>query len=84
MVYDLARQIEDLATQGFHYIDELKTLCATELRIHGKPLCNCIPHPRASVQRFLEKAQVVLPEALPHRGVIAATRKKLQSRRKTR
>ena len=65
-------------------LDELKTLCATELRIHGKPLCNSIPQPRASVQRFLEKAQVVLPDALPHRGVIAATRKKLPARRKTR
>jgi len=36
------------------------------------------------VQRFLEKAQVVMPDALPRRGVQVATRKKLQARRKTR
>jgi len=39
---------------------------------------------RDSVQRFWEKAQVAMPEALPRRGVQVATRKKLQARRKTR
>ena len=84
IVKELALRWRDLDATVQEGLDELKTLCATELRFHGKPLCNSIPQPRASVQRFLEKAQVVLPEALPHRGVIVATRKKLQSRRKTR
>ena len=42
-------------------IEELKTLCMTELRIQGQP--------RTSVQRFLEKAKVTLTAALPHRCV---------------
>ena len=84
IVKELALRWRDLNATVQEGLDELKTLCMTELRIHGKPLCNCIPQPRASVQKFLEKAQVVLPEALPHRGAIVATRKKLPERRKTR
>ena len=84
IVQELARRWRDLDATVQEGLDELKTLCMTELLIQGKPLCNCIPKPRASVQKFLEKAQVVLPAALPHRGVKVATRKKLQPRRKTR
>ena len=84
IVKELALRWRDLDATVQEGLDELKTLCMTELRIHGKPLCNCIPQPRATVQRFLEKAQVVMPKALPHRGVQVATRKKLPERRKTR
>ena len=77
IVQELARRWRDLDATVPEGLDELKTLCMTELRIHGKALCNCIPQPRASVQRFLEKAQVAMPKALPHRGVQVATRKKL-------
>jgi hypothetical protein len=31
------------------------------------------------VQKYLEKSQVIMPAALPHRGVQVATRKKLQT-----
>ncbi len=62
IVQELARRWSDIDATVQEGLDELKTLCMTELRIHGKPLCNCIPHPRASVQKFLEKAQVVMPK----------------------
>jgi hypothetical protein len=65
-------------------LDELKTLCTTELWIRGKPRCNCIPQPRESVQQLFEKTRVIMPQAQPRRGVPAATRKKLPARRKTR
>ncbi len=84
IVKELALRWHDLDATVQEGLDELKTLCATELLLHGKPLCNCIPKPRGSVQRFLEKARVVMPEALPRRGVQVATRKKLQTRRKSR
>ena len=64
-------------------LDKLKTLYVMQLVIQGRPLCNCIPKPEESVQRLLEKAQVTLPAVLPHRGVHAATRKKLPPRRKS-
>ena len=84
IVQELARRWQDIDATVREGLDELKTLCATELRLQGKPLCNCIPQPRASVQRLLEKAQVIMPRALPRRGVQVATRKKLPARRKNR
>ncbi|MDA8378155.1 MAG: hypothetical protein M0Z50_14070 [Planctomycetia bacterium] len=84
IVQELARRWQDLDATVPEGIEELKTLCTMELRIQGHPKCNCIPQPRASVERFLEKAKVALPAALPHQGVKVATRKKLPTRRKTR
>ena len=84
IVQELAGRWRDIDATVPEGLDELKTLCATELLVRGRPHCNCIPRPRGSVQRFLDKAQVVLPEALPHSGVVVATRKKLPSRRTTR
>ncbi len=81
---ELARRWQDLDATVQEGLDELKTLCMMQMVINGKPMCHCLPQPRASVHKFLEKAQVVLPAALPHRGVQVATRKKLQLRRKTR
>ena len=77
IVQELAGRWRDIDATVQEGLDELKTLCATELLVRGRPQCNCIPQPRASVQRFLDKAEVRLPGALPNRGVTVATRKKL-------
>ncbi|MGC9259230.1 MAG: hypothetical protein ACP5I8_03995 [Phycisphaerae bacterium] len=74
------RDFDDTVQEG---LDEFKTFCMMQMVIKKKPLCHCIPQPRESVQKYLEKAQVVLPAAFPHRGVHVATRKKLPPRRKT-
>ena len=84
IVQELARRWQAIDATVQEGLDELKTLCTTQMVMKGKPLCNCIPQPRASVQRLLELAEVILPRALPHRGVHVATRKKLPERRKTR
>ncbi len=84
IVQELARRWQAIDATVQEGLDELKTLCTTQMVMKGKPLCNCIPQPRASVQRLLERAEVILPRALPHRGVHVATRKKLHERRKTR
>ena len=83
IVQELAGRWCDLDATVQEGLDELKTLCATQLLVRGRPQCNCIPQPRESLRRFLDKAQVRLPGALPHRGVHVATRKKLQSNRVT-
>ena len=49
---ELARRWRDLDATVQESHDELKTLCATELQIQGKTLCNGIPQPRASVQKL--------------------------------
>jgi len=76
IVQELAGRWRDIDATVQEGLDELKTLCATELLVRGRPQCNCIPQPRASVQRFLDKAEVRLPGALPNRRVTVATRKK--------
>jgi transposase len=62
-------------------INELSTLCLTEMCDNGVAVCNLIPAPRESVRRLLDDAKVVLPPILPNNGVIVATRKKLPENR---
>jgi len=51
--------------------------------VEDRPQCNQILEPRPSVQKLLDAAGVRMPEAIGCSGVRAATRKKLQGRRKT-
>ena len=83
IVQELADRWRDIDTTVQEGLGELETLCATELLFDGQARCNCIPQPRESVQRLLDKAKVCLPQALPNRGVHVATRKKLPSSRTT-
>jgi hypothetical protein len=62
-------------------IDELMTLCATELLVNDEPRCNKIPQPRPSIEQLLKAASVRLPDVLPCKGTIVATRKKLPKNR---
>ena len=63
-------------------INELSSLCATEVLFKGVAQCNQIPQPRESVRRLLEAADVRLPEVLPSKGIIVTTKKKLPLSRK--
>lgn len=84
IVRELARCWAALDTTVQEGLDELASLCAKELLQNGRPLCNEIPEPRESVRVLLEAAQVRLPEALPARGEVVSTKRKLQERRKQR
>lgn len=79
---ELARRWCDIDATVQEAIDELTTLCTTEVRIKGRPRLNQIPQPRPSVARFLAAAGVRLPAALPCRGAKVATKRKLPARRK--
>lgn len=63
-------------------IKALTTLCAIEVKVTGMARCHQIPDPRELIQKLLEAANVRLPKALPSRGIIVTTKKKLQERRK--
>ena len=65
-------------------LQELTTLCATEVRIKGQTACNQIPQPRPTLQQLLDLAHVSMPSALPCKGIIVATRKHLAVNRKKR
>ena len=81
---ELARRWSALDTTVQEGIDELKTLCATEILQNGRVLCCQLPQPRPSVRQLLESARVKLPKALPSKGVRVTTKRKLPTRRKER
>jgi transposase len=62
-------------------LDELATLCATQLLVDGAVQINGIPEPRKSVKELLEAANIRLPKYLPCSGIHVTTKKKLQSSR---
>jgi hypothetical protein len=65
-------------------LDQLAQLCTKELVQNGRVLCNEIPEPRQSLRVLLQAADVRMPEALPARGVVVSTKRKLPERRKQR
>jgi hypothetical protein len=64
-------------------LDELTTLCTTQVMVKGKSLLHNVPQPRDSVARLLRAAEVEMPRKLASRGVLVSTRKKLVEERKT-
>lgn len=63
----------------------LSTLCSMTVSLSNSgPEMHKIPAPRPESAELMEKAGVKLPETLPHRGIRVVTRKKLQSRRKSK
>ena len=62
-------------------LDQLTTLCATQMLVRDEVRCNQVPIPRDLSQKLLNAADIHLPEALPHLGAHVVTRKKLTERR---
>lgn len=83
IVQELANRWSKIDLTVDEAIKELSTLCATEMKVKGKSLCNKIPEPRESISKLLKAANVKMPEALSCRGIKVATRKKLPERRKS-
>ena len=81
IVQELAQRWRDIDATVPEGLEELKALCAIDLRIGGQPRANCLPTPSESATRLLAAAKVRLPQSLPNRGVTVATRKKLPERR---
>jgi len=84
IVQELARRWCDIDLTVEEGINELSTLCATQVWVDGKHRCNKIPEPRDMPRTLLAAASVELPGALPPRTHNVATRKKLPQRRKKR
>jgi len=84
IVQELARLWRNIDLTVEEGINELSTLCATEIWVGGKHNCNKIPDPRDTLRKLLDAARVKLPKVLPPRTQNVATRKKLPPRRKKR
>ena len=82
IVVEMTRRWRKLDLTVQEGIDEIATVCAEQVSVKGGACFNKIPQPRDSVRLLLNAAGVKLPEALPTKGVVVTTKKKLQSRRK--
>jgi len=83
IVQELAGRWNEINLTVAEGIDELATLCTTEMRVNGKSRCNKIPQPRPSSEQLLKAAAVHLPDVLPCKGIHVASRKKLPENRLT-
>lgn len=85
LAYLLQRELEaawsDLDVTVTEGLDELGSLRAVEMRLHGVSYQR-IPQPTGLGAQLLAAIDVPLPEVLPARTVRVATRKKLPERRK--
>jgi hypothetical protein len=84
IVAELSRCWQALDLTVEEGIQELATLCMTEVTIAGRPRINEVPTPRASIKRLLQAAGIRLPKALPYTGATVSSKKKLPEERKTR
>ena len=84
LVQELARRWAHLDGTVQEGLDQLSTLTTQKVTVQGTPAYQTIPRSTAAIRELLAAARVTLPSALPSRGVIVTTRKKLQSRRRSR
>ena len=84
VVAELARRWQTLDVTVQEGLDQLATLCATNVTIQDQFRCQKIPQPRPDLKQLLDAAGIRLPEALPCKAVKVTTKRKLPSRRKTR
>ncbi|MCH7685804.1 MAG: IS1634 family transposase [Planctomycetes bacterium] len=84
IVGELARRWQSLEVTVQEGLDQLASLCTTKLLLQGEVRCHTIPKPRPALAALLTAAGIELPDALPSKGVVVTTRKKLTSRRKKR
>lgn len=81
IVHQLRQAWADLDLTVEEGLEQLTTLCTTQILVNGEARCNQIPRPRDVSQKLLAAADIHLPEALPHLGAHVVTRKKLTERR---
>jgi transposase len=65
-------------------LQQLQTLCSTEIKVEGGGSCLRIPTPSVASRALLDALKIRLPEALPHTDTRVVTRKKLPAQRKPR
>jgi len=63
-------------------LDQLATLCLSEILLPGRPVSYQLPTPRDDVQQLLDAAQVRLPSKIVPKTSRVATKAKLPTRRK--
>ena len=65
-------------------LNQLQTLCSTEIKIDGKGSCLRIPTPNPATLPLFKALNIQMPKLLPHTETRVVTRKKLPQRRQVR
>ncbi|MCX6880513.1 MAG: IS1634 family transposase [Verrucomicrobia bacterium] len=81
LVRELARRWIDLDLTVEEGINQLATLCVTEIISDGKARCGTLPKPRPDVAELIARSGIQMPAVIRSRGVKVATKKKLPPRR---
>ena len=82
LAYHLRRCWSNLELTVEEGIAELASICAMDLMMPNGVACQIIPEPRPLGRRLLQRVNLTLPDAIPHRNVSVVTRKKLVPERK--
>jgi len=82
LIQELARRWCHLNLTVQEGLDQLATLCLTEVHLPGQPVAYQLPTPREALQALLDAARVTLPKKLPTPGPVVATKANLTERRK--
>jgi transposase len=78
---ELAGRWRDINKTVQEAINDLTTLCVTQIKAKERPLCSRVPKPRNDIAKLLKLAQVRLPDVISCKGTRVATRRKLPERR---
>jgi len=81
LVRELARRWSDLDLTVAEGINQLATLCVTEIVGDGKARCGTVPQPRPDVAELITRSGITMPAVIRIHGAKAATKKKLPPRR---
>jgi hypothetical protein len=76
---ELCRRWVDLDLTLGEGIQQLATLCVTEVMSEGKVLCSTVPVPRSELAEIIVRSGIALPAVIKRHGAKVATKKKLQN-----
>jgi DDE family transposase len=82
VIHALAKHWHDLDVTIQEGLDQLATLCLTEIHFPNRPVSHQLPTPRDGVQQLLDAAQVRLPSKVLAAASSVTTKTKLTDRRK--
>ena len=72
------QDLDITVAEGLAVLSDINTI---ELVFPNELRCQTIPTPRALGRKLLKRLNLTLPDAIPHRGIVIETRKKLPERR---
>lgn len=81
LVRELARRWIDLDLTVGEGINQLATLCVTDIISDGKVRCGTVPQPRPDVAQLIALSGIPMPAVIQIHGAKVATKKKLPPRR---